>query len=122
MPRYKIWDKKEDIYTLGQDKDGRSQWTAEEYLKMRPWAKIPGVKVIIGGGKINGTVFMEYDATIEQYRCMGAEITDKMTDDEVMRAIEEFEDRPPVTETVITPEERIAAALEMQCLLAMTDA
>jgi len=117
MARYKIWDKVEDIYTLGVDpKTGKSHWTASEYITAQaPWAAIPTVKVIIGGGAINGTVFMEYGATVEFYKSQGVEITDDMTVEQVLAAIEQFEDNPPSAEA--SAEERIAAALEFQNLL-----
>lgn len=119
MARYKIWDKMSDIYTPGVDQNGRSAWTAEEYIAANaPWAAIPGVKVIVGGGTINGTVFMEYGATVEFYKGQGAAITDGMTDVEILAAIETFEDNPPQAEEP-TAEERIAAALEFQNLLSL---
>ena len=119
MARYKIWDKAEDIYTLGAV-DGRSHWTAEEYIaQFAPWAANPAVQVIVGGGAINGTVFMELGATAEHYRRLGAAITDGMSDAEILAAIEEFEDNPPAADP--SAEERIAAALEYQVLAALPD-
>ena len=121
MARYTIWDKQSDIYTPGVDaKTGKAQWTAEDYIASHaPWASNPAVKVIVGGGAINGTVFMEFEATKELYRRMGAAITEGMTDEEVLASIEAFEDNPPVLDPVPTPEERIAAALEYQNVLSM---
>lgn len=121
MARYKIWDKVSDIYTLGVDVNGKNRWTAEEYIRdIAPWASIPGIKVIIGGGVINGTVFMEFDATVEFYKKQGAAITDGMSDEEILAAIEAFEDMPPVDEEV-SAEERIAAALEYQVMASLPD-
>lgn len=122
MARYAIWDKISDIYTPGRDSNGKSQWTADEYIKEHaPWAANSNVKVIVGGGVINGTVFMEFDATVEFYKKQGAVITDDMTDEEILAAIEDFEDNPPVTETDPTAEERIAAALEYQVMASLPD-
>ena len=119
MSKYSIWDKTSDIYTLGRDKNGKSHWTAQEYITaFAPWAANPNVKVIVGSGAINGTVFMEYGATVEFYKKQGAAITDGMTDAEVLAAIETFEDNPN-SSGESTTEERIAAALEAQVLLAM---
>lgn len=121
MARYKIWDKTSDIYTPGTDSNGNNHWTAQAYIKSHaPWAAIPGVKVIIGGGAINGTVFMEFDATVEFYKKQGAAITDDMTDEEILAAIEAHEDNPPVSEEA-TAEERIAAALEYQVMSTLPD-
>ena len=116
--KYKMWDKVSDIFTLVPDEDGKQQWTAQEYIQAHAqWVNIPGVKVIVGGGKINGTCFMEFDATVDFYKEQGADIVDGMTDDEILEAIEEFEQRPPEVEP--SPEERIAAALEFNNLLSM---
>lgn len=119
--KYKIWDKTEDIFTLGAEKDGKYQYTAQEYIVNKaPWAANPNVKVIIGGGVINGLVFMEYSATVEFYKKQGAAITDDMTPEEALAAIEYFEDNPPEGEP--GPEERTAAALEALAMNGMEDA
>ena len=117
MERYKIWNKTDEIYTLGKDENGKSHFTAMEWVAKYPWANIPGVKAIIGAGSINGTVMMEFEATVDHYKKLGAEIEDGMTDREILDAIEEFEDTPP--ESAPSPEERIAAALEFSNLLQM---
>jgi hypothetical protein len=122
MGKYAIWDKKSDIYTLGVDaKSGKAHWTAEEYIRdFAPWAAIPNAKAIIGGGLINGTVFMEFNNAKEAYISMGAKITDDMTDDEVLAAMEAFE-KSSATSTTPTTEERTAAALEALVLTSMPD-
>ena len=117
--RYKIWNKTDDIYTPGAGPDGKCHFTAQEWIAMYPWAAIPEVKAVIGAGPINGTHMMEFTATVEQYKRLGAEIEDGMTDSEVLQAIEEFEDTPPVSEP--SAEERIAAALEFNNLLNMQE-
>jgi hypothetical protein len=118
MARYKVWDKREDIFTLGRDADGRARWTAAEYIAdYAPWAENPNVKIIVGGGAVNGTVFMEFDETVAHYRRQGAELPDGLSDAEVLAAIEAFEDTPP--EAPPDANERIAAALEFGNLLNM---
>ena len=115
MARYAIWDKKQDIYTIN------SHHTAAEYInRYAPWAANPNVKVIVGGGAINGMCFMEYEATVDCYKRQGAPIIDGMTDEEVLAAIEYFEDNPPVS-TEVSAEERIAAALEYQVMASLPD-
>lgn len=120
MGKYKIWNKTDDIYTQRRNnEDGKAHWTAREYIDTyAPWADIPGAEVVVGGGLINGTVFMEYGAMVEIYKNMGVEITDEMTPEQVLTAIEYFEDNPPQVD-VVSPEERIAAALEFGNLLNM---
>lgn len=115
--KLKFWDKVEDIYTLGRDsKTGKSHFTADEWADRYPWIKIPGAKMIINEGNINALVTMEFYGAKEQYKKMGANITDDMTDDEVLLAIEDFENNPPVSNE-ISSEERIAAALEAQVMM-----
>jgi hypothetical protein len=122
MARYKIWDKQEDIYTLGSDKNGKNHWTAAEYITSKAsWAANSNVKVIVGGGAINGAVFMEFNSAVEHYKRSGAAITGEMTDEEILAAIEDFENTPPPAPGP-TPEERIAAALEYSNLAKMEDA
>jgi hypothetical protein len=121
MSRYKIWDKKEDIYTPGVGTDGKGHYTATEYINTHaPWAANPNVKVVIGGGNINGTVFMEFEAMKETYKKIGVTWSDSATDEEILKAIEDYEDKPQ--EQVVTAEERIAAALEYQVLTTIPDA
>jgi hypothetical protein len=114
-PRYQIWNKTDSIYTLAPDETGKAVFTPEEWISKYPWAGIPGVKSVIGGGVINGTVMMQFDQTVDFYRDAGAEITDGMTDQEILDAIEHFETHPPEAEP--SPEERMAAALEYQALM-----
>jgi hypothetical protein len=122
MARYKIWDKLEPIYTLGKDAvTGKSEWTAAEYIDYHAtWAANPNIKIIVGGGAINGTVFMELEQTKEHYKRLGCTLTDGMTDTEVLNAIEYFEDHPPVGPA--SPTERTAAALEFLVLNSLPNA
>lgn len=105
--RYQIWNKTDDIYT-----PSGKRFTAEEWAARYPWSQIPGAKMIITAGLINGGAAMEFEATRQVYLQQGAAITDGMTDDEVLAAIEYFEDHPPQGEP--SAEERIAAAMEFQ--------
>lgn len=115
MPRYQIWNKTDDIYTPS----GR-MFTAQEWADMYPWVKIPGAKMIITTGIINGGTAMEFEATKANYIRMGANITDGMTDEEVLSAIEAFEDNPPHANEP-SVEERTAAALEFLALNSLPD-
>lgn len=115
MARYAIWDKTSNIYTPVGEK-----LTAEQWLSRYGWADIPGVKMVIGGGYINGSVAMEFESMKEQYEKMGCDFTDCTTDQEVLDAMELFEDTPRSSDTV-SAEERIAAALEYQVMTTMPD-
>ncbi len=110
--RYQIWNGTDDIYTPSGER-----FTAGEWAERYPWAKIPGAKMIITTGLINGGAAMEYGAAVSAYKAQGAAITDGMSVDEVLAAIEDFEDNPPGAGEP-SSEERIAAAMEAQVMMA----
>lgn len=111
--KYKLWDKKESIYTpVGEI------ISPEDWIARYPWANIPTAKMVISGGTINGGFCGELNDMKNMYQKMGATITDEMSDEEVLAAIENFEDNPPWANQP-TIEERTAAALEAQVLLAL---
>jgi len=114
--RYQIWNGTDDIYTPSGE-----HFTAEQWAARYPWAKIPGAKMIITTGVINGGTAMEFGATVAAYKAQGAAITDGMSNDEVLAAIEDFEDNPPGANEP-SSEERIAAALEAQVMMAEPEA
>jgi len=108
--RYKIWDKKERIYTPS----GHS-FSAEEWLERYAWAKDERVKCIIGGGPINGSFMGEFNSFVEQYKKMGCPINDSMKDEEILQAIENFEDNPPKPEPAV--DERAMALEEFKAMV-----
>ena len=72
--------------------------------------------MIIGAGVINGTVAMEFNATVEHYKKRGCVIdTATMTDEQVLQAIEDFEDNPPAAEPDVT--ERMVALEEYKAMV-----
>ena len=113
--RYQLWDKVSDIFT-----PSGAHFTAQEWKEKYPWINIPGAKMIITTGIINGGCAMEWGATIQHYKRAGATITDEMTDEEALAAIEDFEDNPPGAGEP-TVEERTAAALEFLALNSLPD-
>lgn len=114
MTRYRIWNKTDDIIT-----PSGAQFTATEWANRYPWAKLPGVKMVITAPPINGGCAMEFAAMKDQYKKMGAAVTDGMTDEEVLAAIEAFEDAPPDPGPSV--EERTAAALEFLAINSLPD-
>ncbi|WP_122788845.1 hypothetical protein [Intestinibacillus sp. Marseille-P6563] len=119
MNKYKLWDKKSDIYTPGRDKDtGKNHFTAEEWLERYAWAQNPDAKMIISNSVINGSVAMEFNATVEHYKRIGCDFSQCQSDDDYLQAISDFEDNPPFANEP-TNEERIAAALEAQVMMAL---
>lgn len=113
--RYQIWNKTDDIIT-----PSGAQFTAAEWADRYPWAKLPGVKMVISTPPINGGCAMEYSAMVAHYKKSGAEITDNMSDAEVLAAIEDFEDNPPGANGP-SVEERTAAALEFLAMNSLPD-
>ena len=112
MSRYKIWDGKESIFTpVGEE------LTAEQWFARYKWAKIPGVKMIIGGGAINGSVAMEFGATVDFYKKQGCVINESMSDAEILQVIEGFEDTPRVDQTEPDTTERMVALEEYKAMV-----
>lgn len=121
MSKYKIWDKQSDIYTPGREKDtGKNHFTATEWLERYAWAQNPDAKMIISNSVINGSVAMEFNATVEHYKRIGCDFSRCQSDDDYLQAISDFEDNPPFANEP-TNEERIAAALEAQVMMALPD-
>jgi len=113
MARYQIWNKTDSIITpIGE------VLSPEQWKKRYPVAALPNVKFVIGGGEVNGSFAGVFSALVETYRKAGCDFSKCETDQDYLDAIEYFEDNPPVVETEPTAEERIAAALEYQNLLA----
>ena len=111
MSRYKIWDKNETIYTPSGE-----EFTKEQWLARYKWANNPSVKMIIGAGVINGTVAMEFNATVEHYKKRGCVIDEAtMTDEQILQAIEDFEDTPSIPEPDVT--ERMVALEEYKAMV-----
>ena len=113
MSRYAIWDKKSPIITpIG------TVLTAEQWISKYPVAAIESIKVVCGGGEINGAFFGTLGQMKEMYEKMGCDFTDCTEDQSILDAIEAFEDVINTPSDEPTAEERIASALEYQNLLA----
>jgi hypothetical protein len=110
--KYKIWDKQSNLITpIG------TVLTPQQIFEKYPAAAIKGFDYIICDAPISMGVFMQYDQTVDIYEEQGVEVAEKMTKQEKLDKIREFETRVPVH--VPTAEERMAAAMEFQNLLAM---
>lgn len=113
MARYKIYDNKSDVITpVGET------LTAEQWLDRYPWARM--TKMIVGGGVINGSVALVFDDYVDMMRKAGCDFSNCTTDEEYLAAIENFEDNPPVSNTV-DDQTRIADALEDLVVMNMPD-
>ncbi len=75
MPRYKIWDKQSNLIT-----PTGKELTPEEVFAEYPAASLPNMKYIVCDAPISMGVFMEFEATKEHYKHLGAPITDEEID------------------------------------------
>ena len=112
--RYQIWNQTDSIIT-----PSGAQFTAADWAARYPWCKLPGVKMVISAGPINGGCALVFDDLVARAKKAGAAITDGMTDEEILAVIENFEDNPP--DPGPTVEERTAAALEFLAMNSLPD-
>ena len=120
--RYAIWDKVSDIYTPVGERLSAQQW-----IDRYGWIKAPGSVPIVAAGLINGALIDELGQMKNRYEQQGCTFTEGMSNQEILDAIEAFEDqraadaKAAAEEAANTPsaEERLAAAVEFQNLLAM---
>ena len=114
--RYTIWDKESNVFTP----NGR-KFTAEQWKEQYPIAELESVKIVCSGGAINGGFFGVFDDMVEMYRKAGCNFSACDTDQSYLDAIEAFEDAQNAPRNEISTDERIAAALEAQVMMAMPD-
>lgn len=113
--RYQIWNKTDRIITpIGE------VLTPEQWIERYPMAEF--LDIVIAGGNINGACCMEYESFKSSYEKMGCDFSECTTQQDVLDAIEVFEDEmnQPV-DIGITDETRIADALEDLVVLNMPD-
>lgn len=128
MSRYQVWNKVDQVIT-----PSGKVFTAEEWANKYPMSKIEGIDLVISGGTINGAFCGEltsmsemYDKDMKRSKIEGFEngIPKGLSKQEVLDFIEAFEDArnsQPIVAPV-TAEDRIAAALEAQVMMALPDA
>lgn len=113
--RYQIWDKVSDIYTPVGEKVTPSEW-----ISRYGWINAAGAVPVISAGLINGAYSGELGQMKRMCESRGATFDEGLSNEELLDAIEEFEDTPQTpVEQEPTAEERIAAALEYQNLLSL---
>ena len=122
LNKYQIWDKVSNVYT-----PSGNMYTAEEWINKYKWINIPGMVPVMSAGNINGAMIADLASMKKNAIAQGCTLTDSMTDEQVLETIEAWENqkseeaKAAAQEAANTPttEERIAAALEYQNLLAM---
>jgi len=91
--KYKIWNKQDTLVTpIGE------VFTKDQVFELYPASALEGFKYIICDAPHSLGVFMEFEQTKQNYKNMGVNITDDMTDQEVLDAITYFEEHPPEPE------------------------
>ena len=118
--RYAIWDKQTPIITpIGE------VLSAEQWIARYPMAALDSITVLCAAGEINGGFFGTLGQMRQMYENEGADFSACTTPEEELQVIEDFDaarDAAAAEAAMLpTSEERIAAALEMQNLMAMED-
>ena len=116
--RYAIWNKTDDVYT-----PSGAKFTAEEWISRYVWINVPTAVPIIAAGMINGALIDELGQMKARYEQQGATFEEGLSDQQLLDAIEAFEDEQAAKAAAAaaepTSDERIAAALEYQNLLSL---
>lgn len=117
MAKYKIWNRKDTIITPSGE-----VFTPEQWVAKHPICGIESIKSVISGGVINGALLMEFTSMVERATKAGCDFTNCETDQDYLDAIEAFEEaRNVAASESVSTDERIAAALEAQVMMSMTD-
>ena len=107
MKRYAIWNKKDPIITpIGE------VLTAQQWIDRYPVAGVPSITIVCAAGEINGGFFGTLGQMKQMYEAQGADFSACTTNEEILEAIEAWEDYVPEASTEPTAEERTAIALE----------
>ena len=78
-----------------------------------------GITIVGGVAPMNGAFFGVLAQMVQMYTGMGADFSEAATDEEKLEVIEAFEDAMNAPSDESTPEERMAAALELANAIAM---
>ena len=113
MKRYAIWNKQDPIITpIGE------VLSAEQWIARYPVAGVSSITVVCGAGEINGSFFGTLGQMVQMYEAQGADFSVCVSDEDKLQVIEDFEDAMNAPSTDPSAEERIAAALEYQNMMA----
>ena len=115
MAKYQIWDKTSQVIV-----PTGKVFTAQQWMEQYPVAAIPSMDIVLAGGVINGGFFAVYDAFVQLYKDQGCDFEGCESQQDCLDRIEQFEDeRNKPDPSYVSPEERMAAALEAQVMMAL---
>ena len=100
-------------------------FTPAQWISMYEWINMPGAVPVISTGRINGKFSGELNEMKERYEARGYIFTEDMTNEQILEAMEAFDEaqaeaaKQAAEEAAATPsaEERLAAAMEFQNLM-----
>ena len=107
MKRYAIWDKVSPIIV-----PTGKVFTAEQWIEQYPVASIPTITVVCSAGEVNGGFFGTIGQMKQMCEAQGCDFSACTTNEEILEAIEAFEDKMNEPSTAPTAADRQAAALE----------
>lgn len=115
--KYQIWDKQSNVYTPIGEELTPSQW-----IERYGWINNPAAVPVIAAGMFNGAFIGELFQMKLMYEAQGAEFDPSLTNEQLLDAIAEFEDKINTPDPdYVSTEERTAAALEAIALENMPD-
>jgi hypothetical protein len=123
MKRYAIWNKVDPILTpVGE------VFTAEKWIERYPIAGVASITVECAAGEINGGFFGTLGQMKQMCEAQGADFSACTTNEEILEAIEAFEDAQNAPSDKVSNEEltatslaSIAASMEYQNMLTLPD-
>lgn len=123
MSRYAIWNKEDDVFT-----PSGAKFTAAEWKERYPISTVDSVKIVCGGGVLNGAFFGILSEMVEMYTKSGCDFSACVEDQDYLDAIEAFEDQRNAPSERVSNEEltatslaSIAASMEYQNLASLPD-
>lgn len=123
MKRYAIWNKVDPIFTpIGE------VLAAEKWIERYPIAGVDSITVVCAAGEINGGFFGTLGQMKQVFEAQGCDFSACTTNEEILEAIEAFEDEMSKPSEVVSNEEltasslaSIAASLEYQNMMTLED-
>ena len=124
MRKYAIWNKCDDICTATGN-----VYTAEQWKEKHPIAKRADVIIVCAAGTVNGMIFGILSQMQQEREALGADFSKCKTDDEILEAIEIFDEEMNTQqdcevsneELTATSLASIAASLEYQNMMTLED-